>query len=215
MACASALALPLLLTLLLAVLPVVRGGPTAAVRDLTDTDFEAVTQAATGQTTGRWLVQFYAPWCGHCTAMAPTLETVALRLREEDPDAGVLVARVDATRNPILARRFGVTSYPTVYFFTRQKMYFYSGGNSVSALIRFVKTGHTGQSALDVPPPPTLLDGFWEVYKVIENDCIEIYSARIFFSRPHGRVTSLRGPHEPHLERHPLHHQRRHSPPGE
>jgi len=41
--------------------------PPAAVRDLTDTDFEAVTQAATGQTTGRWLVQFYAPhgpWSG-------------------------------------------------------------------------------------------------------------------------------------------------------
>ena len=35
----------------------------AEVHVLTDSTFEHQTQASTGQTTGKWLVKFYAPWC--------------------------------------------------------------------------------------------------------------------------------------------------------
>ena len=31
---------------------------------LTDSNFEHLTQAGTGATTGAWLIKFYAPWCG-------------------------------------------------------------------------------------------------------------------------------------------------------
>ena len=63
-------------------------------------------QASTGQTTGKWFVQFYAPWCGHCTKMAPVLDEFSLKMMEER--TGVIVAKVDATKNHDLAKRFEI-----------------------------------------------------------------------------------------------------------
>ena len=41
-------------------------GVSGQVQPLTDKNFERLTQASTGMTTGAWFVKFYAPWCGHC-----------------------------------------------------------------------------------------------------------------------------------------------------
>lgn len=59
------------------------------------------------------MVEFYAPWCGHCQALAPEYASAATELKGEN----VILAKVDATEESDVAQKYGVEGFPTIYFF--------------------------------------------------------------------------------------------------
>jgi len=130
----------------------------AKVVDLTDATFEHQTQSSTGQTTGKWLVKFYAPWCGHCKTLAPIWEKLDERLQENNPQDGIIIAKVDATQETQVAGRFQIRSYPTLKYFADRKMYTYDGTRTVDALYAFVTEGYKSASDDAIPAAPSAFE---------------------------------------------------------
>merc|ERR1719446_1021315 len=84
-----------------------------------------------------WLVKFYAPWCGHCKRLAPAFAQIAAEME----GAPVRLARVDATVEKELAKRFEVTGYPTLMIFASggREQWEYAGPRTKPALVSLLE----------------------------------------------------------------------------
>jgi len=79
-----------------------------------------------------WLVEFYAPWCGHCQRLKPIYEEVATELKGK-----VKVAALDATENQVQANKYGVKGFPTIKVFVNGEPEDYNGGRTKEELVQF------------------------------------------------------------------------------
>jgi protein disulfide-isomerase A6 len=83
------------------------------------------------------LVEFYAPWCGHCKNLAPEWKVAGETFQDGD---GITIAAVDATEHPDLASEYGVQGYPTIKYFAAgsKEPEEYMGGRTADTIVEWV-----------------------------------------------------------------------------
>jgi protein disulfide-isomerase A1 len=85
------------------------------------------------------LVEFYAPWCGHCKALAPKYEELGQLYASPELSKLVTIAKVDATANDVPDE---IQGFPTIKLFAAGKKdapVDYSGSRTIEDLITFIK----------------------------------------------------------------------------
>lgn len=73
--------------------------------ELNDQNFDTITAK------GNVLVDFWAPWCGPCNMLSPTIEELAKEVTD------VVIGKVNVDDYPELAGKHGVMSIPTLKFY--------------------------------------------------------------------------------------------------
>jgi len=83
------------------------------------------------------LIEFYAPWCGHCKSLAPKYDELAEKLESE---GSVTIAKMDATANDVPAT-YNVQGFPTIYYAPKNNKSNpkkYEGGREVKDFLKYL-----------------------------------------------------------------------------
>jgi len=107
------------------------------------------------------VVEFYAPWCGHCKHLKPEYAKAATDLKS----VGVKLGKVDATVHNSLGSKYKVQGYPTLFLFRNGRDFEYKGPREHKGIVDYVKK-QIGPAA----KPLTNLEEFKDFVDVSEED---------------------------------------------
>ena len=112
------------------------GGSKDDVIELTESNFKKLVL----QSDDMWLVEFFAPWCGHCKNLKPHWDKAASELKGK-----VKLGAVDATVHQSLAQQYGVQGYPTIKYFPsgpKSGPEEYDGGRTADSIVAWALDRH-------------------------------------------------------------------------
>ncbi|KAK0402024.1 hypothetical protein QR680_016099 [Steinernema hermaphroditum] len=131
------------------------------VVELTDSNFEELVL----KSKDMWLVEFFAPWCGHCKNLEPHWKAAASELKGK-----VRLGAVDATVHTVLSNKFGIRGFPTIKYFgpgadkSANDAVDYDGGRTTSDIVNWAMS-----KVSENVPPPELKQGVSK--DVVEEAC--------------------------------------------
>lgn len=126
------------------------------VKELSDDNFELLTQAATGATTGDWFILFYTNDCVDCQRLQARWEAVGAKLKTR-----LNIARLNIKTSGATARRFRIFNVPTFLFFRLGRMYHYNIPKlDVPSFVSFATDWYKNAKAEKVPLPKAPFDDF-------------------------------------------------------
>uniref|UniRef100_A0A7N0R8P3 Protein disulfide-isomerase n=1 Tax=Kalanchoe fedtschenkoi TaxID=63787 RepID=A0A7N0R8P3_KALFE len=116
------------------------------------------------------MVEFYAPWCGHCQALAPEYAAAATELKAD----GVVLAKVDATEENELSQEYDVQGFPTVVFFIDGDHKPYTGQRTKEGIVAWIrkKTGPGVANLTTVEEAQKVLDSESKVVLAFLNNLV-------------------------------------------
>ncbi|XP_026320166.1 protein disulfide-isomerase A6 homolog [Hyposmocoma kahamanoa] len=132
-------------------------GDKSDVITLTDSNFKELVL----DSEDMWLVEFYAPWCGHCKNLEPHWAKAATELKGK-----MKLGALDATVHTSMASRYQVQGYPTIKFFPAGKkssgsVEDYNGGRTSTDIVNWALDKLTE----NVPPP--------EIIQVVDEETMK------------------------------------------
>ncbi|KAF7638195.1 Protein disulfide-isomerase [Meloidogyne graminicola] len=111
------------------------------------------------------LVEFYAPWCGHCKKLAPDYEKAATKLKNNDPS--IILIKVDCTAEKATCDKFGVGGFPTLKIFRHGEVSAeYDGPREAEGIVKYMR-GQSGPSSKE-------LRSLKEFEKFVDSDDVSV-----------------------------------------
>ena len=131
----------------------------SAVVPLTDATFDAALAQH-----GLLLVEFFAPWCGHCKSLAPEYAKASAALASHVP--AVVLASVDATTETATSEAYEIRGFPTIKWFRDGVAKPFTGGRTAESIVAWVKK-KAGPPVLLLGSDRAALDSFITTHEVV------------------------------------------------